>query len=298
MKIKKIEKIEKPEFVYNLHIQNNHNYIANNIVVSNCHGSTAVSIQDISKKCVNSEYRLGFTGTLPENKSSKQTIIGHLGPVTFNVTAKELIDQNVLSKINIENVVIKYPKEYCVSMDYDTEMNFVTKYDKRKRILNMIVDKGTVGENTLILVNKIDHLKQTEEYLQSCYGLSHSVYVIYGDIKADVRESIRKKINSQGNVILIATYATASTGLNIPRLHNIVFYSSYKSKIKILQSIGRGLRKHESKESMILWDVVDDLRYQHGTKLVDNYIFKHFKARKTYYEEQGFKFTDSLFKLS
>lgn len=298
MKVIKIEQIEKPEIVYNLHVEKNHNYVANGIVVSNCHGSTAVSIQNVSQKCVNAEYRLGFTGTLPENKASKQTIIGNLGPVTFNVTAKELIDQNVLSKISIKNVIIKYPKELCVGMDFNSEMDFVSKYEPRKKILDQVVKSGSNGENSLILVNKIEHLKQTEEYLKNSYGLSHSIYVIYGEIKSDIRETIRKKINSEGNVILVATYATASTGLNIPRLHNIVFYSSYKSKIKILQSIGRGLRKHESKESMILWDVVDDLRYQHGTKLVDNYIFKHFKARKTYYEEQGFKFTDSLFKLS
>lgn len=297
MKIKSIEKIQKPELVYNLHIKNNHNYVANNKIVSNCHGSTATSIQNISRKCVNADYRLGFTGTLPDNLASKQTVVSYLGPVTFNVTAKELMDREILSKIKIKNILLKYPDECRINRDYNSEMEFVTKYKNRTKVLDKIFDSSRDKENTLILVNKIDHLQETEKYLKNKYGTTHSVYVIYGEIKADVRENIRKKINLEGNVILVATYATASTGLNIPRLHNIVFYSSYKSKIKILQSIGRGLRKHETKDSMVLWDVVDDLRYRYGSKEIDNYIYKHFKSRKSYYDEQGFSYTDESFKL-
>jgi type I site-specific restriction endonuclease len=83
-----------------------------------------------------------------------------------------------------------------------------------------------------------------------------------------------------------------STGINIKRLHNIVFFASYKSEIKIIQSIGRGLRKHETKEQMILWDCVDDLRYREGNKMIKNYTYKHWINRKEYYQEQGFSYSD------
>jgi type I site-specific restriction endonuclease len=90
------------------------------------------------------------------------------------------------------------------------------------------------------------------------------------------------------NNIIVSTYQTFSTGINVKRLHHIIFFSSYKSKIKILQSIGRGLRTHSTKEHMTLWDIVDDLRYTYQGKKVDNYIYRHWKSRKSYYDEQGF----------
>ena len=93
-------------------------------------------------------------------------------------------------------------------------------------------------------------------------------------------------------MILIATYATLSQGVSVKRLHNIVFFSSYKSEIKVIQSIGRGLRKHESKEQMVLWDCVDDLRYKDCGKKIKNYSYKHWENRKHYYEEQMFEYSD------
>lgn len=268
------------------------------LICDETHLAAAQILNNISKYCVNCDIRIGLTGTMPANKATAQTIIGMLGPIVYDVTTKELIDRGFASDVEINNVLLKYDNSFKVARTYDEEMNFISSYKPRQKILNKIVDASGKGTNTLILVHKIDHLEETYKYLYENYGTKYSVYKIYGEIKATDRETIRKKMESSGDVLLVATYSTLSTGWSVKRLHNIVFYSSYKSKIKILQSIGRGLRKHESKESMILWDVVDDLRYQHGTKLVDNYIFKHFKARKTYYEEQGFKFTDSLFKLS
>lgn len=268
------------------------------LILDETHNVRGLEIQNICKKLVNADYRLGFTGTMPPNKADFQTVTSFLGQIIFNISAKELMDRDVLSQIKINNLVLKYDKQYCVNTrDYDSEMKFINSYDKRMSVLNHIIDKNKERENTLFLVHKIDHLKSIEEYLKQHYGNTHSVYVIFGEVKADERELIRKKINDEGNVLLVATYATASTGLNIPRLHNVVFFSSYKSKIKILQSIGRGLRKHDTKDGMLLWDVVDDLRYSHGSKNVDNYVYRHFKSRKQYYEEQGFEFSDSQLKI-
>ena len=105
-------------------------------------------------------------------------------------------------------------------------------------------------------------------------------------------------MDQEENLILLGTYATLSTGINIKRLHHVIFASSYKSKIKILQSIGRGLRTHETKEKMVLWDVVDDLRYttRNGTK-GKNHVYKHFEERLKFYNEQEFKFFNKDLKL-
>lgn len=267
------------------------------LIIDEGHLSSGNTIQSICKYCVNCDFRIGLTGTMPTNKATEQTIISMLGPIIYDVTTRELIDRGFASDVVINNVLLKYDNSFKVNRTYDEEMKFVTTYKPRLKVLNKIIDDSTKGHNTLILVHKIDHLEETYKYLIDTYGDKFSVYKIFGEIKATERETIRKKMESEGNVLLVATYSTLSTGWSVKRLHNIIFYSSYKSKIKILQSIGRGLRKHDSKESMTLWDVVDDLRYKYGNKEVDNYIFKHFKARKTYYEEQGFNFTDSLFKL-
>lgn len=270
----------------------------NSIMVDETHGLKSNQMAEISKKCVNAEFRNGFTGTMPPNKSDYQTVVSFLGPVCFNISTKELIDRNVLSKIKIKNLIVKYKPEYCNALrDYDSEMKFVSSYEPRTKVLDHIIEQNTNNENSLILVHKIDHLKNTEEYLKKKYGNTHKIYVIYGEVKADEREDIRIAARSEGNVLIIGTYATLAVGWNLPRLHNIIFYSSYKSKIKVLQSIGRGLRKHETKDSMTLWDVVDDLRYARGNKTVDNFIYRHFKVRKQYYEEQGFPFTDSMIKI-
>jgi len=267
------------------------------LIIDETHLSSGATIQSICKYCVNADVRIGLTGTMPANKATNQTIVGMLGPIVYDVTTRELIDRGFASDVKINNMILKYDNSFKVSRTYDEEMKFVTSYSPRLSVLDKIIKETDKGKNSLFLVHKIDHLEETFKYLQDNYGTEYSVYKIYGEIKASVRETIRQKMESEGNVLLVATYSTLSTGWSVKRLHNIVFYSSYKSKIKILQSIGRGLRKHESKESMVLWDIVDDLRYKHGNKEIDNYIFKHFKARKTYYEEQGFEFVDTLFKL-
>jgi superfamily II DNA or RNA helicase len=152
-------------------------------------------------------------------------------------------------------------------------------------------------KNTLILVQRIEHLKEVRDYIIDNYQ-DFTVFTIYGEIKPEERERIRKLVDFQENIILVCTYSTMSTGINIKRLHNIVFFASYKSEVKVLQSIGRGLRTHESKDKMILWDVVDDMRYKNNGKIIKNYSYNHWeKYRLTYYEEQCFEYTNETINI-
>lgn len=261
------------------------------ILIDECHQSKSTVLQDICKKCINARNRLGFTGTMPDNPSDKMTIVGSLGPVIYDLAAKTLIEREVLSQIKIKNVIVDYPQDHRVpGRNYESEMDMVYSLKRRNHVLLNIFDKIPKSENTLILAHRIEHLKEIQKFLVE-NGRTH-VELIYGETDAKDRERIRKEMDHVEGMDLVGSYATIGTGFSIKRIHHIIFFSSYKSKIKILQSIGRGLRTHDTKSHMTLWDVVDDLRYTFQGKKVDNYIYRHWKSRKSYYDEQGFEHSD------
>lgn len=306
MKLKRIIPIEYSGDVYNLQIEDNHNYFADNLLVSNCHSAKSYNINTIAKKCSEAEFRYGFTGTLFNDKSDNMNIQAFIGPVLCDLQSKELIEKGVLSKITIANILLKYPHDICrrihkvdeinsadketkkiIKKDlYKDEEKFVTEYSRRNKIFkwlfNIIPDK----QNSLILVRKVNHLKEIEQYLLDNLSDDYTVFVVHGQVDTKVRETIRKEMEHRENTIIVATYQTFKQGINVKRLHNIIFASSMKSEITVPQAIGRGLRKHNTKERMILWDIVDDLRI--GKK--QNYFFKHFENRLDLYQENGFKF--------
>lgn len=268
------------------------------LMVDEVHLGSGKSISTICSMCVNADYRIGLTGTMPKDSASVATIVGYLGPVMYKLGTKELMDQGVLSQIEIRNVIAKYPEKMCIQrMDYATEQKDIFEYTNRtKKIINKI-EPHMNGKNTLILVQRIEHLKEVRDYIVDNYQ-NFKVYTIYGEIKPEERERIRKLVDFEENIVLVCTYSTMSTGINIKRLHNVVFFASYKSEVKVLQSIGRGLRTHESKDKMILWDVVDDMRYKNNGKMVKNYSYNHWeKFRLAYYEEQSFEYTNETINI-
>ena len=271
------------------------------LLIDETHQAKSLSIQTIAKKSVNAEYRIGLTGTLPTEDSDIFNIYGYLGPVIFKQKTKELQKLGVLSDISIVNLLLQYPEEMVKlnkQRPYVEEVETITTYANRNKVFKYIFDKIEDKQNSVVLCHKIEHLKAIEEYLLENLNDKYSVYVIYGAVKPVERERIRHLMDQEENLILLGTYATLSTGINIKKLHHVIFASSYKSKIKILQSIGRGLRTHETKEKMVLWDIVDDLRYttRNGTK-GKNHVYKHFEERLKFYNEQEFKFFNKDYKL-
>lgn len=268
------------------------------LIIDETHGAKGQSIQEICKKCTSASYRIGLTGTMPKDEAEKWTIYGFLGPTIYDLSAKTLIDRGVLSQIQIKNVIAKYPVEMCKPMiDYPSEQNLINGYEKRTKVLDHILKQIPKGQNTLILVQRIKHLKMIRDHLLDNHQ-NLEVYEIYGDTKPEERERIRKLVDQRDDVALICSYATMAVGVSIKKLTNVVFFESYKSEVKVLQSIGRGLRKHESKECMILWDVVDDLRYPKGKKMISNFTYRHWENfRLSYYKEQGFEFSDETINI-
>lgn len=257
------------------------------------HLSKSLSLRKIGQKCLNADFRIGTTGTLNQEKADKWNIYSILGPKLIEKISSELIDAGVLSKIVIANLIAKYPKHVIdknKNRPYPEEVDTILEYKNRDKILNFIFDNTPDGQNTMVLCHRIKHLKRVEEYLLKHLPDKYEIFVIYGQIEAQEREAIRKMMEEKENLVLVCTYQTVGTGINIKRLHQVIFYASYKSKIKVLQSLGRGLRKHATKTKLILWDIIDDLRWKKRTgKLGENHIFKHWKARMKYYKEQGFK---------
>lgn len=263
------------------------------LMIDEVHLASGQSIQTICKNCNRAKYRIGLTGTMPKDDASRYTILGYLGPILYTLDAKTLMDEGVLTQIEIKNLIAKYPDEVCYRRDdYQKEQKAILDYKPRNKVLDYILSNVNDKENILILVQRIEHLKEVRDYLVDNHQ-KYNVHQIYGDTDPNERERIRKLIDSSENSIIVATFSTLSTGVNIKKLHHVVFFASYKSEIKVLQSIGRGLRTHESKTMMILRDVVDDMRYQHNKSLVKNYSYNHWeKFRLTYYKEQKFSYSD------
>lgn len=270
------------------------------VIVDETHLAKGKCLQNTLKKCMWSEYRIGLTGTLPEDKSELYTIYGYLGQKLHSVGYSELIDRGVLSKIQIVNMILKYPEEFSNihrGRPYAEEVSAITTYPDRNKVFSYIISHLKKSDNFLLLCSEINHLKQIKEYLETTFT-DRKVYEIYGKINPTIREDIRKRMNDESGVILIGTYKTMSTGINIKKIHHIMFASSYKSKIKILQSIGRGLRTHESKSRLVLWDIVDDLcRVKRTGSLEKNYVYKHFEERYRYYTEVGFESVNKVVKI-
>jgi len=301
MIVKKINEIEYVGDTYNLEVKNNNNYFADGLCVSNCHGAKSYSITTLGNKCTNAEFRLGLTGTLPKDNSDMLNIKSVIGNTIFKLKSKDLIDSGVLSKISIANIIFKYPKDIIdlykpkydpikkktIKTPYAQEEKFLADYKKRNKIFKYIFSHIPDKQNSLLIVRKRDHLKAIVDYLEETLDDRYSIFVVHGDVSTKQREMIRKQMEFQENAIVVATFQTFKQGINIKKLHNVILGSSMKSEITIPQTIGRGLRTHDSKERMILWDIVDDLRW---SKSGINHVFKHFKARLGLYDEAGFKY--------
>jgi superfamily II DNA or RNA helicase len=251
-----------------------------------CHLFKAKSLSSIMSKAKKTKYRIGTTGTLDGTQTHKLVIEGLFGPTYNTTTTKKLIDQDLLSSINIDCLQLQYSPEDIEAtkkMLYVDEIRWVVSNGRRNAFIKNLCNKLT--GNTLVLFNFVE-LQGKPLYEQIKATSTKPVYFIHGATEVDEREQIRKIMDSGNDATLIASYGTCSTGINIRNIHNIVFASPSKSVIRILQSIGRGLRKSETKVQMKLFDIADDLRY----KKQINHGMNHLYERLKIYTNEGFPF--------
>jgi superfamily II DNA or RNA helicase len=258
------------------------------IIGDEAHLFKANSLTKIMEKLPQCRYRFGFTGTLDDALTNKLVLEGLFGPVMRVVQTKELIDDGTLADFRIKALVLKYPPEVCKQMSkakYQEEIDFLVSNEKRNNFIKNLVLSRT--GNTLILFQMVDkHGKILYNMIKDQVEDGRHVFFVHGGVDADQREEVRKITEGERSAIIVASYGTFSTGVNIRNLHNVVFASPSKSRIRNLQSIGRGLRKGDNKDRATLYDIADDLC--HGSKC--NHTLKHFAVRIKMYNEEEFEY--------
>ena len=262
------------------------------VIGDEAHGFKAKSLTDIMTNLTNCPIRIGTTGTLDGTKTHKYVLEGLFGPAYEVITTKKLMDGEHLAQLKIHCIVLNYPeniRKEMKSATYQQEIDYLVSNQKRNSFITTMVNR--LKGNTLILYQLVE--KHGELLYQELQELGKKVYFIHGGIKTDVREAIRTSVEKDENSIIVASFGTYSTGINIRNLHNVVFASPSKSRIRNLQSIGRGLRISDTKQKANLFDISDDMSY----KSRNNYTLNHMLERLKIYNEQKFDYYIKKFTL-
>jgi len=257
------------------------------VIFDECHQAKAESINLIGQKMTKAWFRIGTTGTLDQAQAHRLSIEGILGPAVQFIQTKNLMNKGLLATLGIDCILLKYSEEEKQSLNkqrYPDELKWIVANEKRNEFIKNLAI-STKG-NTLILFNYVEiHGKPLHDVIQASRG-NRPVYFISGKTEADTRERIRKVVDKESNAILVASFGTTSTGINIVNIDNIIFASPTKSIIRLLQSIGRGLRVSSKKKTLKVFDIVDDLCY----KSYKNHVYRHFEERLKIYKKEKFDY--------
>jgi len=266
------------------------------VVIDETHKAKSASIKTILSKCTNAEYRYGLSGTIPKpNTLDRLTLMSYTGPVITEVSANFLQTEGHIAKCRVKVIQMDYAtqgaKDAFREMAFNKyenkdvfkfEQNYVINSEGRLNFICNIISR--VKRNSLVLFHRIEHGRKIYEKLRQ--ESDKTVYYVDGGIDKDIREEFKKKMEAGEEIVIVASYGTFSTGISIKKIHNIFFTESFKSEVIIRQSIGRGLRQHESKDTVNIIDFVDDI----SSPDWDNYLMRHAKTRQKIYREQKFEY--------
>jgi superfamily II DNA or RNA helicase len=257
------------------------------VIGDECHLFKAVSLSKIMTKLEDCKYRYGLTGTLDGTKTNKLVLEGLFGAVNKVTSTAELQEKKQLADLKIICLILQHDthsKQFLKDKSYQEEMDFLVSNEKRnKYIRNLCLN---LQGNSLVLFQYVEKHGVILKQLIEDKAKDKKIFFVYGGVEAEEREKIRFITEKSDNAIIIASYGTFSTGINIRNLHNIVFASPSKSRIRNLQSIGRGLRLKDNKSSATLYDIADDLSYNGK----ENYTLAHFRERINIYTSENFTY--------
>lgn len=257
------------------------------VIGDEAHLFKSKSLSNIMGKLDQCKYRYGFTGTLDGTKTHKLVLEGLFGPVNQVTTTKKLMDEKHLADFKIKILSLGYSdenKKVINGLRYQDEIDFLVSHEGRNNFIKNL--SLSLEGNTLLLFQYVDkHGKLLYDMIKDNAG-DRQVFFVHGGVKGEERDDIRGIVEQESDAIVIASYGTFSTGVNIRNLHNVIFASPSKSKIRNLQSIGRGLRKSDTKEAAVLYDIADDLTWR--KKL--NYTMRHMIERVKVYDEEKFEY--------
>jgi superfamily II DNA or RNA helicase len=253
------------------------------VIGDEAHQFKSKSLVSIMSKLHDAKYRFGFTGTLDGSQTHKLVLEGLFGSTYKLIKTDDLIKKGYLSKLNIKVLLLKHePQKFDV---YEDEVQYLITHDKRNKFIKNLT--LSLKGNTLILFSRVStHGEPLFNMINNDKGDNRKTFFIHGGVDTEERELVRKIAEEESNAIIVASYGTFSTGINIKNLHNIVFASPSKSRIRNLQSIGRVLRKSKEKVSATLYDIADDTTF----KTKRNYTLNHLVERIKIYNEENFDY--------
>ena len=250
------------------------------VIGDEAHLFKSKSLTGIMTKLHNAKYRFGFTGTLDGSKTHKWVLEGLFGSCDRVTKTDDLIKSGYLSNFRIKILLCDHEPQMFES--FHDEIDYLVNHTSRNNLIKNLV-KDLDG-NTLVLFNYVEkHGEPLFELINNSVTSPRKTFFVHGGVDVEDREEVRKITEEEDNAVIVASYGTFSTGINIKRLHNIVFASPSKSRIRNLQSIGRVLRKGEGKDMATLYDIADDIGGQ-------NYTLKHLNERVNIYNDENFKY--------
>ena len=246
------------------------------------------SLTEIMTKLTDCKYRIGLTGTLDGAHTHKLVLEGLFGAVNKVTSTKKLMDKKQLSDLVVRCLILKHTEansKMVASGKYQDEIDYLVSSKSRQNFIRNLTLK--LKGNTLVLFQLVEkHGKGLYEIIRERTKQGREVFYVHGGVDTEEREKVREITEKSNSAIIVASYGTFSTGINIRNLHNIIFASPSKSRIRNLQSIGRGLRLGDNKVNATLYDIADDLTY----KSKENFTLKHFQERINIYTEEEFDY--------
>ena len=276
------------------------------VLIDECHLLKGNIMREITKYCTTARWKAGFSGSMPMSSIDKMKLIEIIGKPKDYIRASELIKYGLGSPIFINTIKVKYSKDderlFRAQKSYPERLSFIKEHSTRTKFISKLAHSITTEQNTLVLFQHTEHGKDLfkeilgedvqEKYITGKQSLSfqkeRNVFFINGEISGNTREEIRNLIEDVSGGIIVANYAVLSTGVNIPKLHNMIFASPLKSYITITQALGRGIRLHSSKDAFMVYDIVDDLSYFRKT---------YFERVNNSYRPEGYEIKERTFNL-
>jgi superfamily II DNA or RNA helicase len=260
------------------------------VIGDEAHLFKAQTLKGILEKMKTTAIRIGTTGTLDGSEVHRLQLEGLFGPVKKVISSKQLMEDGTIANLSIDCIILRHTKQK--KMSYQDEMDYLVSNEQRNLFITNLV--GSLRGNTLVLFQYIEKHGQPlwELFNPMVSRMNGTLHYVHGATDTEDREAVREIVENskKKNNVILASYGTFSTGVNIKKIDNVVFASPSKSRIRNLQSIGRGLRKTEGKTSMKLFDISDDLQ-------CNNHTLNHLKERINIYNEEGFSYNIKQFDL-
>jgi len=257
------------------------------VIGDEAHLFKAKSMMSIMEKMSGCRYKFGFTGTLDGAQCHELILQGLFGPIRKVTTTAELIEQQHLADFQVKSLVLSYDddtRKVMAKASYQDEIDFLVRNDARNKFIRNLA--LSLSGNTLLLFQYVEkHGNILHDLLLRSAG-DRKIFFVHGGVDGEERELVRKIVETESDSIIVASYGVYSTGVNIRNLTNVIFASPSKSRIRNLQSIGRGLRRSETKTAAVLYDIADDMTW----KKRKNYTLLHFLERIKIYSEEKFPY--------